>query len=69
MRWAELLREIRSARALHADRIMRFEEAYGVWTGKRLSQEEAARILGVCSVHSTAIAGVITDTRLRAVER
>ena len=28
---------------------MRFEEAYGVWTEGRLSQEEAARILGVCS--------------------
>jgi len=41
---------------------MRFEEAYDVWTGKRLSQEKAARILGVCSVHSTAIVGVITDT-------
>ncbi|MBW2631835.1 MAG: hypothetical protein JRC90_08750 [Deltaproteobacteria bacterium] len=25
---------------------MRFEETYGVWTEKRLSQEEAARILG-----------------------
>ena len=30
MRWAELLQEIR---------IMRFEEAYGVWTEKRLSQD------------------------------
>jgi transposase len=29
-------------------RIMRFEEAYGVWTERRLTQEEAARILGVC---------------------
>ena len=28
---------------------MRFEEAYGVWTEKRLSQEEAARIVGVCT--------------------
>ena len=28
---------------------MRFEEAYGGWTSRRLSQEEAARILGVCS--------------------
>ena len=39
MRQTEILQEIR---------IMRFEEAYGVWTEKRLSQEEAARILGVC---------------------
>ena len=27
---------------------MRFEETYSVWTEKRMSQEEAARILGVC---------------------
>ena len=27
---------------------MRFEEAYSVWTERRLTQEEAARILGVC---------------------
>ena len=39
MRRTEILQEIR---------IMRFEEAYSVWTEKRLSQEEAARILGVC---------------------
>lgn len=40
MRRTELLQEIRK---------MRFEEAYGVWTEDRLSQEEAALILGVCS--------------------
>jgi predicted DNA-binding protein (UPF0251 family) len=28
---------------------MRFEEAYEGWEGGSLSQEEAARILGVCS--------------------
>ena len=28
---------------------MRFEEAYGGWTSRRLSQEEAAVLLGVCS--------------------
>ena len=27
---------------------MRFEEAYGGWTESRLTQEEAARLLGVC---------------------
>ncbi|MDD5268869.1 MAG: helix-turn-helix domain-containing protein [Methylococcales bacterium] len=27
---------------------MRFEEAYGGWQGGRLTQEEAARLLGVC---------------------
>ncbi|MFO7665472.1 MAG: helix-turn-helix domain-containing protein [Desulfobacterales bacterium] len=39
MRRTELLQEIRK---------MRFEEAYGDWTGGRLSQGEAARLLGVC---------------------
>ncbi|TFH48342.1 MAG: hypothetical protein E4G89_06445 [Methanothrix sp.] len=39
MRRTELLQEIR---------IMRFEEAYGVWTEGRLNQEEAVRMLGVC---------------------
>jgi len=28
---------------------MRFEEAYKVWSEGRLTQEEAARVLGVCS--------------------
>jgi transposase len=28
---------------------MRFEEAYGAWTEGRLSQEEAASLLGVCA--------------------
>ncbi|MDA1075757.1 MAG: helix-turn-helix domain-containing protein [Proteobacteria bacterium] len=27
---------------------MRFEEAYTSWQDKRLTQEEAARLLGVC---------------------
>jgi len=27
---------------------MRFEEAYGGWNTGRLTQEEAARLLGVC---------------------
>ena len=27
---------------------MRFEEAYGGWQSRRLTQEEAARLLGVC---------------------
>ena len=40
MRRTEVLQEIRK---------MRFEETYSNWTGKRLSQEEAARLLGVCS--------------------
>lgn len=29
-------------------RKMRFEEAYGDWRARRLTQEEAARLLGVC---------------------
>ncbi|MBU1163333.1 MAG: helix-turn-helix domain-containing protein, partial [Proteobacteria bacterium] len=39
MRRTEILQEIR---------IMRFEKAYDVWTERRLTQEEAARMLGVC---------------------
>ena len=38
MRRAEWLQEVRK---------MRFEEAYSGWRGGRLTQEEAARILGV----------------------
>ncbi len=38
MRRTELLQEIRK---------MRFEETYGFWTERRLTQQEAARILGV----------------------
>ena len=40
MRRTELLQETRK---------MRFEEVYGGWQNRRLSQEEAAEILGVCS--------------------
>ena len=40
MKRTEILQEIR---------MMRFEEAYGGWQKGRLSQEEAAEILGVCS--------------------
>ncbi len=40
MRPTELLQEVRK---------MRFEETYGFWTERRLSQAEAARILGVCT--------------------
>ena len=39
MRRTELLQEIRK---------MRFEEAYNGWKERRLTQEEAARLLGVC---------------------
>ena len=41
MRRTELLQEVRK---------MRFEEAYGSWQGRRLTQEEAARLLGVCTL-------------------
>jgi hypothetical protein len=40
MKRTEILQEIRR---------MRFKEVYGGWQGGRLSQEEAAEILGVCS--------------------
>ena len=39
MRRTELLQEVRK---------MRFEEAYGGWQERRLTQEEVARMLGVC---------------------
>ena len=39
MRRAERLQEVRK---------MRFEEAYGGWQERRLTQEEEARLLGVC---------------------
>ena len=39
MRRTELLQEVR---------IMRFEEAYEGWQQRRLTQAEAARMLGVC---------------------
>ena len=39
MRRTEMLQEIRK---------MRFEEVYYGWNESRLTQEEAARILGVC---------------------
>lgn len=40
---------MRRTELLQGIRIMRFEEVYGVWTESRLNQEEAARILGVCT--------------------
>src|SRR4030065_1456198 len=40
MRKTEMLQEVRN---------MRFEEIYGTWTERHLTQEEAARVLGVCS--------------------
>jgi len=33
---------------LQETRRMRFEEAYGAWSERRLTQEEAAQLLGVC---------------------
>jgi transposase len=39
---------MRRTQVLQEVRIMRFEEAYGGWQEGRLTQEEAARLLGVC---------------------
>lgn len=39
MKRTEMLQEIRK---------MRFEEVFACWDGGKLTQEEAARILGVC---------------------
>ena len=54
---------------------MRFEEAYEGWTSKRLTQEEAARLLGVCGrsfrryidrYHESGLDGLV-DKRLSQV--
>ena len=39
---------MKRAEWLQETRKMRFEEAYGGWQSGRLTQEEAARLLGVC---------------------
>ncbi len=60
---------------LQETRKMRFEEAYGGWTEGRLTQEEAARLLGVCDrtfrryldrFHEAGMDGLI-DKRLNQV--
>jgi len=54
---------------------MRFEEAYGAWSERRLTQEEAAQLLGVCArsfrryvdrYHESGLEGLI-DKRLNQV--
>lgn len=39
---------MKRTKVLQEVRIMRFEEAYSCWTERHISQEEAARMLGVC---------------------
>lgn len=39
---------MKRAKVLQEIRKMRFEEAYGGWTEERLTQEDAARLIGVC---------------------
>lgn len=39
---------MKRTKVLQEIRKMRFEEAYGAWTERRLTQEEAASLLGVC---------------------
>ncbi len=60
---------------LQETKAMRFEEAYEGWTSKRLTQEEAARLLGVCDrsfrryidrYHEEGLEGLI-DKRLSQV--
>ena len=41
---------------------MRFEEAYGGWQQGRLTQEEAAGLLGVCE---RTFRGILTGMRTR----
>jgi transposase len=66
MRRTEMLQEIRK---------MRFEEAYGCWSEGRLTQEDAARLLGVCDrtfrryvnrYHENGLDGLI-DKRLEQI--
>ena len=60
---------------LQETRMLRFEEALDSWTERRLTQEEAARLLGVCArtfrryVDRYEEAGVdgLVDTRLSEV--
>ena len=40
---------MRRTEILQEGLLMRFEEIYGTWTERNLTQEEAARVLGVCS--------------------
>ncbi len=40
---------MRPAKWLQETRLMRFDEVYESWTKKRLTQEEAAELLGVCA--------------------
>lgn len=63
------------ARWLQETKKMRFEEAYSGWTNKRLTQEDAARLLGVCErsfrryvnrYHEEGLDGLI-DKRLNQV--
>ena len=62
---------------LQETRKMRFEEAYGGWSDRRLTQEEAARLLGVCErtfrryldrFHEMGLDGLI-DKRLSQVSQ
>jgi len=39
---------MKRTKLLQGIRKIRFEEAYGDWLNKRITQEEAARLLGVC---------------------
>jgi transposase len=52
---------------LQETRKMRFEEAYGGWQGKRLTQEEAARILGVSDRTFRRYAGRYEDSGLEGL--
>jgi hypothetical protein len=44
----EVIQKMKRTQLMQEIRQMRFEEAYTGWTEKRFTQEEAARLLGVC---------------------
>ena len=46
---------IETGRMATGDSVVRFEEAYGGWQQGRLTQEDAARLLGVCESTLRAI--------------
>ena len=60
MKRSELLQEIRT---------MRFEEAFSIWTEGRITQEEAARMLGVCERSFRRYINRYHDNGLRSESR
>jgi hypothetical protein len=56
-------------RYMQENRKMRFEEAYQGWTGGRLTQTEAAMLLGQCELFTALVASSYVCYALRPVIR